>query len=880
MDPTAENSKDLLPSYECNQSYLVTRPEGEVIRTSPINPPEENMMVIKTKATLNAAGTVEAKSELSFEGINDTEYREAFSRMKPDDKRRFFERNLKRSIPGARLTSLKLIPDDMLDISTGLRAELGFSVDGMTACGAGKAVVNLPWLGRSLGIVNFILGGTGLEKRKYPLRTEIACGLKEDVEIKTEGFSGALSMPVYPPISDETLSYERRVQDEGTTLTCSREFKFKTVEFSPEQYLNLKKTLKAMEYDDRKAPVMGIPAQTVASADPAADPGPAPAVASNAEILESHKEMEIKDVHTDVYKVRYAKRVLTYSGKKTEAEVKIPYNPACDEAKLIHGTVISKNGERKEISTNEMNIMDDSWNASARRYTGGKVLVANLPGVDIGSTIEVEYQLTSKSRPFVCGFESFQLFDDLVKKDFTLTAPANVRVQTYESGPAGIMTVSTNSAKGLQTIHWQSGRVNALPAEPQLPPEWAYMAGVQYYVGDSKAYLKGLRSTMLDRSGKRAKAAAKAGELKKAAKTKLELVTAIRDFIEKSIRFAGPSFSDLPLSELSAADTTLSDGYGHAADRAILFHAMLSAAGLKPEFILASGLPPIPGVTNVTASFPLPQSFQAPLVKVVVDGTPYYLNDTDQYAVLGSTTHDGRLAINLSSQATEVVHATKNCADKTDVVYTLSVADDGKTRVGITRHYFGSDFNAKHRFFAELPPEERRRYHQEIVSDVAQGARPAGDLVTKFDSYPGLEQFAVDVDNYSVVDGKYLYFDLPFMPSLFPPGADRRTLPLFIGHRRDHTIRTEIELPSGFHRVAIAPKSETLAAPAGCGQAQVTSEDKPGKIVLIHELDTAPAIISAKDYPAMLKLEAALENKSSRLFLLEKDSNPATGSPE
>ena len=53
--------------------------------------------------------------------------------------------------------------------------------------------------------------------------------------------------------------------------------------------------------------------------------------------------------------------------------------------------------------------------------------------------------------------------------------------------------------------------------------------------------------------------------------TKLEALQAIRDFVAKSIRFAGPSFTELPLRELSAADTTLADGYGHAADRAILF---------------------------------------------------------------------------------------------------------------------------------------------------------------------------------------------------------------------------------------------------------------------------------------------------------------------
>jgi transglutaminase-like putative cysteine protease len=113
MDPTDENTKDLLPSMDRDQSFLVCRPEGETIKLSPINPPEENMMTIATTGTLNNAGFLEAKSELSFEGVNDNSYREAFAHMKPDDQIRFFERNLKRIMPGARLKSLTLTPQDM-----------------------------------------------------------------------------------------------------------------------------------------------------------------------------------------------------------------------------------------------------------------------------------------------------------------------------------------------------------------------------------------------------------------------------------------------------------------------------------------------------------------------------------------------------------------------------------------------------------------------------------------------------------------------------------------------------------------------------------------------------------------------------------------------
>src|SRR6185369_6531968 len=259
MDPTDENTKDLLPSMDRDQSYLVCRPEGEDIRLSPINPPEENMMRIKTTGTLDAAGFLEAKSELSFEGVNDNSYRQAFAHMKPDDKLRFFERNLKRLMPGARVKSLKLTPEDMLDVSSTVHAELEFTVEGLTATGSGKSMVSMPWVGKGLGIVNFILGGTGLEKRKYPLQTYVACGLKEEISIKTApGFTGTVSMPACSPLQDSSMSYAENFDFKDATLTGNRELKLKTVEFTPEQYLKLKNALKLLEYDERKTPVLAV----------------------------------------------------------------------------------------------------------------------------------------------------------------------------------------------------------------------------------------------------------------------------------------------------------------------------------------------------------------------------------------------------------------------------------------------------------------------------------------------------------------------------------------------------------------------------------------------------------------------------------------------
>ena len=872
MDPTDENTRELLPAGDRNQSYLVCRPEGEMIRTSPIQHPEDEMMRVQTTGVLSAAGTLEAKSELSFQGVNDDAYRNLFAHLKPDDRRRFFERNLKQAMPGARLKSLQLLPEDMLDVSQEVRAVLEFSVDGLTADGAGLSVVNLPWIGKGLGVVNFILGGAGLEKRKYPMETWVTCGLKEDLSLKLgPGFRQALSLPSCSPVEDDCVSFHETSDARDGSLLCSRELKLKVVEFSPQQYLKLKQTLKGLEYDARKAPVMALAPDAVVQPSDTTQTSPVSPVESNARVLSDRKQLEVIDAHTAVYRVSYSKRILTYAGKIREAEVKIDYNPSCQEARLLRAAVISKSGQRQEIAKGEINVMDAGWNASAKRYTGGKILVANLPGVDLGSTIEVEYEITSKDRPFVAGFEAFQLPDELEHKSFELTAPTYVQVVERTTCAAALVQEQTATNHGKQVFQWTAENAKALPAETQLPPEWVYIPGVEYFAGDPGAYVKELNETMLARSRQRAKAGELARQLTSQAKTPLEAVRAIRDFVAKSIRLAGPPFTQLPLNELSAADTTLADGYGHSADQAILLHALLEAAGFKPEFVLASGLPPIPGVTNVALSFPLPGFFQTPLVRLSLQGQTFYLNDTDQYARLGSTPHDGRLGFRLSDHQWETITAASDCQDRTETVYSLSLDDDGNTRLGVTHRYFGGSYNGKNRYFSELPPEERNRYYQELVSGLAQGARPLGDLVTKFDAYPGLEQFTAEIDNYAVVDGKYLYFDLPFTPSLFPAGADRRALPLFISWREQNSVRAEIELPPAFRRLVMAPKSEVIPAPDGSGEARISAAETPGKCVIAYQFETSPAIVPPQDYPAVLKVESALGRKSSTVFLLEKE---------
>ncbi len=448
--------------------------------------------------------------------------------------------------------------------------------------------------------------------------------MEETVSLQLgDGFDKVVSLPDCPPVEDNCLSCRENFISTNNTLNATRELKLKVVEFSPAQYATLKQTLKELDYDARKMPVLSLAKNAGTKAVEAAGPANTNPVQSDAVILESRKQLDVTDAHSLVYRVKYSKRILTYEGKKREAELKIDFNPACQSAKLIHAATIARTGERTEISPGEINVMDAGWNASAKRYPGGKILVANLPNVDLGSTIEVEFEITATNRPFLAGFESFQLVDELESKSVELTAPVNVKIQKRISGATGRVTENIKTADGRQDFSWTAEKAKALPAESQLPPEWTYNSGVGYFVGDVNDYYRELQKTLLDRAQKNSAAAAKAKELTASAGSRLAALKSIRDFIATSIRLAGPGFTELPLSELSAADTTLADGYGHLADRAILFHAMLAAAGFQPEFVLASELPPVAPIAKVVKSFPLPQNFQYPLVRVIVDGQTY-----------------------------------------------------------------------------------------------------------------------------------------------------------------------------------------------------------------------------------------------------------------
>jgi transglutaminase-like putative cysteine protease len=854
MDSTDENTKDIFPAYLQNMSYLVARPEGETLLTSPIVPAEKNLMKIDSHGTLDPAGTLRAQSKIVFEGINDTTYRGYFSKLKPEELKRFFEGQLKSSMPTAELQTLEVLPAELRDTTQPLTVKLTYTAKNLLIEGRENKMLNLPRLGSSLGYANFLIGQTGLEERKYPLFTRITAGIRETLELDIPNDAGTLNIPDYQAIQTPQMTWEMQVGLSHGKLSSTNTFLLNTVEFSPEEYLALKQNLKDIEYNLRKKLILDAP--------------DANAIASDVRILENTTKVVLEDTGHWKQTSRTKLEILTYAGTKKNAEIKLRYNPAWQTVELAKATVTQPDGTLKEISAEEINIMDASWVASAPRYPAEKILVATLPGVEIGSILEYEVVSTVSGKPFFSTIQTFNGHEAIDRKTYTVTAPESLELNLRNTG----IPETKNSSDGTMTYTWQTENQPPVKKEESLPAWWTFNPAVFASTGDWKTYAKEVRTHLATATRHQDQANKLAKQLTASLRDDAKKAIALRDWVAKNLRPAGPGLTHLPLSSITPADQTLHERYGNSTDRMIVLYTLLNAAKLKPAFVLSGGVSLIPEATEPLLAIPSRTAFGTVLVKLDIDGETIYLNGASQYAELGTSGYHHRPMLDLASGEIGTVEVAPGKDAQSHATIEMNIAANGETGITQSSIRQGTAFEGFHRQFAEITPEKRRRLHLELVSGLSQSAKAASELITDYDNYPGKMEYSVSAERYAVQDGDYLYFTVPGgLGGLLRTRSNTRDNPLAWNSHIDTTIEYNIVLPDGYEPVLL-PKNFSWQAPSGAGLVEVAVQysARANAIRIVQMADLKPALIPAKDFPKILEASRSLAHPDTRTILLKK----------
>ena len=799
MDPTDENAKDIFPAYLCDKSYLVCRPEGEGLRTSDVPSPAANSLDVSSSGQLAKDGSLFLESEISFSGINDTAYRHALVRMQPGERVKLFERIVTAVAPGAEIVKCDIEPRDMRDTAKPVAVRLAARLPEAVMRGETRDELCVPFLSRSLGMANFLLSGnTSLAQRKYPLVLDTTARVAERVRIDlADELGAALDLPAAERGTMPGCRYDRSFAVADGALTAERTLTIGAVEFSPKEYGDLREEIKRIEAAERRRPAF------------AEDPLKEADVRRIVDMTETTVFSDIAWTTTNTVE----KEVLTYDGKKRSAEMKFSFNPAVEKLELVYASVSNRNGEVRKVSDHEQNVMDCGWAAAAPRYPAGKMLVVNLPAVEIGSVISYQTVRTVTNAP--ASFYAIYSLDS--------TEPLDRRV------------VRVNDWRREVT------KPRRIPKEPNQPSasfwrDYAIVssnrfAKIDLQIGEADP------ASILAEAGE---AAADGGE---------SAVKAIRDWMAKYVKIAGPSMYEVPLAkQLTPPETVMRERYATRLDYVRTLCALLRGAGFEADVVLAAndGNEPDAVKRRIRYEKPNVRAFCSALCRVTLrkggflcfggEERTFFVGTENQYAPLGPTAWEGDGYFDPATGEFGVVTVPDPAfSDFTSETSEYDIRADGSVDLTVVNETAGSGVGAFRKRYSEILPEERSRRYQEILGAVAQAATATSDLETDIKSYPARRKFSCFIPDYATVQGDSITIQIPPLASSIASFTGRvRQTPVAVGacDREEETVT--VRFPEGYSEVEHLPKAFAFADPADKGktwlECEVESKVRDGRL--------------------------------------------------
>ena len=831
MDPTNENAKDLFPAYESDKSYLVCRPDGDTLRTSPVPTSAHNAVRALTRATLSKDGSLFMESDIAFDGMNDTAYRAGLVRKTPDERVKFFERIARSLAPGAELVRCSIEPKDMRDTDSPLRVHFAAKLPEEALRGETRDELSVPFLTRTLGYSNFLLeGNTSLESRRFPLVVDSTAGAVEDVEID---LGGAVGEPVDLPaaeVSAPGYRFALRFSSTNGVLRAHRSLDVSRVEFSPKEYGELREAMKAVEAAERRRPVF--------AADPLADADVRGILASS---------------ETDVFSDRawtttntVVSEVLTYQGKKSSAELKLNYNPHVEAVELVSAVVSNRDGTVRHVSDHEVNVMDCGWAARAPRYPASKIMVVNLPSVEIGSVVSytVVRAVTNAATPFYAAY-NFDSHEPLLRR----TVRVNGWRRTVESP-------------------------RRLPSEPGQPA--AYFWRDQVIVSSNRFESVDLKIGSL---------------VSPLLPSPLDLRSA-RDWMAKYVRVAGPSLYEVPIEmQLTDPETVLKERYGTRLDYVRTLCALLRGAGYDADVVFAADNADDPPEVRerVKRIKPNVRAFSVPLCRVTVreggflwfggERKTYFFGTENEYSPLGATAYDGSDYFDPEANEFGVVAVPDEGLGDYDLrEVEVVLRENGAADITVEERSWGSGVGSFRKKWDEILPEERQRLYQSMLGGVSQAATATGELETDVKSYPAKMRFSCFVPDYAVVSGDAMTLQVPSLLSTLPSftGTARRT-PFAVASADRETLRYTIRFPEGYAIAERVPESFSFADPLDPGRAwldcRVETSVKDGRLEvrLEREVHHRGSSWYAPDFLELVRDRGRIaRSRASRTFVVRR----------
>lgn len=867
LDPTDDTARAELPAYLSDCTYLVCRPEGDTLRVTPTPAPEENLMDIATEGKLDAAGTLELTATLRFGGVNDNAYRPLFVKNPPDRVRDRFDGVLKRVAPGAELVGIEVSPKDAKDITQPLEVRLTARVPGYAVPDAeGHTPVELPFLSRAVGLVNFLFDGLEQPTRKYDWVITAPCATRERLTLRGFGRLGEPTLlPDDPILKANGASYDvvcRRDEKEGA-LTLTRELALSHKTYTPEDYRSLRRFAERLRRFESLRPLFAK----------------APGQDADALVLRQAQETTLNEEGSVLRRHLRDTRILTFQGKRALGEVKLWHCPAWQELTLNAAETVTAQGDRVPVTPKEISALDAEGAALAPRYPALRQTVLSLPAVEVGATTRLDWQIRSRdNRPF-CESVVFGGAYPTEEQRYTLTLPLTrdpeLRVAERNFGDAEVTrTVATNGAYVVRT--WMLRRLPAVAPEARTPAAALWRPTLHVALRGAAAFrtfpgLIAQAETVVEDGSERAEATAEAltEGMGRDVGAKLR---ALQTFMAQRIRTLGPAWESLPFGTLTAPDAVLAEGYGNRLDRLLLWLAMLRAADIEAELVFAGadGLEAAYLLRDTLAARDVPRWTRWPTPYLrLADGR--LIGDEGELDEPGATARGSRSLMTAEGRALyDQPEALRSRATQTIRVV---VRPDGDAVLSAETFRWGLEAGAMRRTVRDFTPETRRRAIAATADALATGSTPCSEFVADVKAYPVRTSLAVEAKGYAVRQGRVLSVPVEGLTvPLFGLRGVRRENPVWQGAAKPSERVYDLWLPAGVE-ILSKPEPFTVTLPGG-GSYTLTLETEvrphTGLVRMTYRTRhvASPALLGSWIAPALEELDRRLSAPNMKSLIL------------
>lgn len=246
LDPTSETSRQFLPDYERECSYLIADSQNGDLDLTPPVPPRENTFTLKIVDELSLTGELSGTITGSCTGFNDTLMRSIMMNQSRKEQKNFLKRFFLSQYNGLELSNLNW--SDPADRNISFTFSGNFSVTGLTPSSSITSQENsatgllqpLAFMENPGLLDRWILRKADMIKRRYPLKLGYTYTTILSEHLSFNKPPKTLLLPETTEIDNEIFSQSIKfTQEKPSKLLIERRFALKKTEVEPQYYQSL-----------------------------------------------------------------------------------------------------------------------------------------------------------------------------------------------------------------------------------------------------------------------------------------------------------------------------------------------------------------------------------------------------------------------------------------------------------------------------------------------------------------------------------------------------------------------------------------------------------------------------------------------------------------